>query len=147
MIGLSWLGHIICELVVSNSYLDFSLISIDSNYVSLPVKGVSVLWGLKNCRLLVVDSLPRTAIEHHVTNWWFKKKKKVLFSISDIKVPSHVQQVRDIRSFLSQEVHSSVKIIRVDVHKKLTPASVKEGQKLDVSVVNYVSSKSKAEPR
>ena len=75
MIGLSWLGCIICELVASNSYLDFSLISIDSNCISLPMREVLVSWG-QNCRLLVVDSLPRTANKHRVTNWWFKKKKK-----------------------------------------------------------------------
>ena len=40
-----------------------------------------------------------------------------------------------------------MKVIRVDVHEKLALASVKEGQELDVSVVNYVSPKSKAEPR
>jgi len=40
-----------------------------------------------------------------------------------------------------------VEIIRVDVHEKLALASVKEGQELNVSVVNYVSPESKAEPR
>ena len=68
----------------------------------------------------------------------------VPFSISDIKVPSHVQQVGDIQSCIRQEVHSSVKIVQVDVHEKLAPASVKEGQELDVSVVDYVSPESKA---
>ena len=38
------------------------------------MKEVFVSWGLKNCRLLVVDSLPQTAIEHCVINWWTKKK-------------------------------------------------------------------------
>jgi len=42
MIGLSELGCIICELVASNSYLDFFLISIDSNYVSPPMRGILV---------------------------------------------------------------------------------------------------------
>jgi len=74
MIGLSSLGCIICELVISNSYLDFSLISIDSNCISLPIRGILVSWG-KNCRLLVVDSLPQTVIEHCVINWWTKKKR------------------------------------------------------------------------
>ena len=40
-----------------------------------------------------------------------------------------------------------MKVIRVDVHEKLIPASVKKGQELNVSVVNYVSPESKAEPR
>jgi len=40
----------------------------------LPVIGQPGPWG--PCRLLVVDSLPRTAIEHHVINFWKKKKKK-----------------------------------------------------------------------
>jgi len=55
--------------------------------------------------------------------------------------------VRDIWSYIRQEVHSSVKVIGVDIHKKLTPASIEEEQELDVSVVNYVSPESKAEPR
>ena len=37
-----------------------------------------------------------------------------------------------------------MEIIRVDVHEKLAPASVKEGKELNVSVVNYVSPESKA---
>ena len=73
MISLSWLGCIICELVVSNSYLVFSLNSIDSNWVSMPMREVLVSWG-QNCRLLVVDSLPWTVIEYCVINWWSKKK-------------------------------------------------------------------------
>ena len=71
----------------------------------------------------------------------------VLFSISDIKVPSYVQQVRDVWSFIRQEVNSSVKIIWVDVYEKLTPASIEEEQELDISVINYVSPKSKVKPR
>ena len=76
-----------------------------------------------------------------------KKKRWVPFSISDIKVPSHVQQVGDIRSCIRQEVHSSVKIVQVNIHEKLALASVKEGKELNISVVNYVSPESKAEPR
>jgi len=52
--------------------------------------------------------------------------------------------VRDIRSCIRQEVHSSVKVIGVDIHEKLALASIKEGQELDVSVVHYVSPESKA---
>jgi len=42
MIGLSELGHVICRLVKSNLYLDFSLGSIVTDSVSLPMKGVLV---------------------------------------------------------------------------------------------------------
>jgi len=56
-----------------------------------------------------------------------KRDRWVLFSISDVKVLFHVQQVRDIWSFIRQEVDSSVEIIRVDVYEKLTPASIEEG--------------------
>ena len=40
-----------------------------------------------------------------------------------------------------------MKVIGVDIHAKLAPASVKEGKELNVSVVNYISPESKAEPR
>ena len=73
--------------------------------------------------------------------------EELIITISNVKVPSHVQQVGDIRSCIRQEVHSSVKVIGVDIHEKLALASVKEGKELDVSVVNYVSPESKAEPR
>jgi len=36
--------------------------------------GQSGPWG--PCRLLVVDSLPWTAIEHYIINFWTKKKRK-----------------------------------------------------------------------
>jgi len=52
--------------------------------------------------------------------------------------------VGDIWSCIRQEVHSSVKIVQVDVYEKLVPASVKEEQELDIFVVNYVSPKSKS---
>ena len=52
----------------------------------------------------------------------------------------------NIWSYIRQEVHSSVEIIRVDVYEKLALASVKEGKELDVSVVNYVSPESKLKP-
>jgi len=35
--------------------------------------GQSGPWG--SCRLLVVNSLPRTAIKHRIINFWTKKKK------------------------------------------------------------------------
>jgi len=55
--------------------------------------------------------------------------------------------VRDIWSCIRQEVNSSVKVIQVDVHEEFTLASIKEGQELNVPVVNYVSPESKAKPR
>jgi len=54
--------------------------------------------------------------------------------------------VRNIQSFIGQEVDSSVKIIQVDVHEKLASVPIEKGQKLDVPVVNYVSPESKAKP-
>ena len=42
MIGLFRFECIICELVTSNSYLDLSLITIDSNCISLSMRGVLV---------------------------------------------------------------------------------------------------------
>ena len=62
MIGFSILEYIICKLVTSNLYLDFSLIYVITSSVSLLVK-VSISLE-KHCRLLVVDNLPWTAIEH-----------------------------------------------------------------------------------
>ena len=55
--------------------------------------------------------------------------------------------VGDIWSFIKQEVDSSVKIIWVNVYEKLALASIKERQKLNIPVVDYVSLKSKAKPR
>ena len=52
---------------MSNLYLDFSLISTGSNYVSMLIKGVLVSWG-ENCRLLVVDSLLWTVIKYYIIN-------------------------------------------------------------------------------
>ena len=52
----------------------------------------------------------------------------------------------NIRSCIRQEVHSSVEIVQVDIHEKLVLASVKEGQELNVSIVNYVSPESKSKP-
>jgi len=40
-----------------------------------------------------------------------------------------------------------MKVIKVKIHKKLASAPVEKEQKLDISMVNYVSSKSKAKPR
>jgi len=37
-----------------------------------------------------------------------------------------------------------MRVIRVDIHKKLASASVEKGQKLNVSVVNYISPENKA---
>jgi len=37
-----------------------------------------------------------------------------------------------------------MKVIGVDIHKKLASASIKKEQKLDVSMVDYVSPESKA---
>ena len=56
---------------------------------------------------------------------------------------SHIQQVRDIQSFISQEVYSSIKTVRVDIFEKLTSVSIKEEQKLNISVVDYISFESK----
>jgi len=50
----------------------------------------------------------------------------------------YIQQVRDVQSFISQEVYSSIKTVRVDIHEKLTPVSIKEEQKLNISVVDYI---------
>ena len=50
----------------------------------------------------------------------------------------------NIRSCIRQEVHSSVEIVQVDIPEKLVLASVKEGQELNVSIVNYVSPESKS---
>jgi len=50
-----------------NLYLDFSLISIDSDRVfSTHEKNFCLL--RKNYRLLILDSLPQTVIEYHVIN-------------------------------------------------------------------------------
>ena len=40
-----------------------------------------------------------------------------------------------------------MEIVQVDVHEKLALASIKEGQELDVSVVNYISPETKLKPR
>ena len=50
------------------------------------------------------------------------------------------------RASSGQEINCSIKVIGVDIHKKLVSAPVKKEQKLNVSMVNYVSSKSKAKP-
>jgi len=73
--------------------------------------------------------------------WW---NRRVPFSISNIKVPTHVQQVGDVQSFSGQEIDCCTKVIRVDIHEELKSASVEKGQKLDVSMVDYVFPKSKA---
>jgi len=39
-----------------------------------------------------------------------------------------------------------MKVIRVDTHKKLASAPVEKGQKLNISMVNYVFPKSKVKP-
>jgi len=36
-----------------------------------------------------------------------------------------------------------VKIVGVDIHEELTPVSIEEEQKLNISVINYVLSESK----
>jgi len=66
----------------------------------------------------------------------------MLFGISDIQVPSYRYQVGNI---IGQEVHSSVKIVRVNIHEGLTSVSIEEEYKLNVSVVNYVLFESKTE--
>lgn len=51
------------------------------------------------------------------------RDRQVPFSISDIEVPSHIKQVgqvEDVKSFIKQEVHSSMKAVRVDIHEELT---------------------------
>ena len=40
-----------------------------------------------------------------------------------------------------------MKSVRVDIHEELTPTSIKEKQRLNVSVVDYVPSKSKVMTR
>lgn len=37
-----------------------------------------------------------------------------------------------------------MKVTWVDIHKKLASAPIEEGQKLDISAANYISSESKA---
>ena len=61
-----------------------------------------------------------------------------------MKSSSIQQVVGDVQSFIRQKVHSSMKIVRVNIYQKLISISIKEEQKLNVSVVNYVSSKSNA---
>ena len=70
--------------------------------------------------------------------------RRIPFNIFNIKVPIHVQQVGDVQSFSGQKVDCSIKVIWVDIYKKLEFAPIEKGQKLDVSVVDYVSSESKA---
>ena len=49
----------------------------------------------------------------------------------------YIQQSGNVQSFIRQEVHSSMKTVRVDIYKKLILASI-EWQRLNVCVVNYV---------
>ena len=75
MIDHSGLGCIICRLVTSNIFLDFSLISIATNSIFLSMKEISISWG-KNYKLLVIYSLPQNIIKYHVSNKFLNKKKK-----------------------------------------------------------------------
>jgi len=52
-------------MIISNIYLDFSLSSVVTNGFSLLIKRVSISLD-KNCRLLVINSLLQTAIEHYI---------------------------------------------------------------------------------
>ena len=69
--------------------------------------------------------------------------KRVLFNISNIKVFTHIQQVGNVQSFSSQKINCSMKIIWVNIHKKLVSPYIKERRKLDIPVVYYISPKSK----
>ena len=69
--------------------------------------------------------------------------RRVLFNISGIKVPTYVQQVRDVQSFSGQEIDCCMKVIWVDIYEELASAPVKEGKELDVPIVNYISPESK----
>ena len=70
--------------------------------------------------------------------------RRVLFNISDIKITIHVQQVGNVQGFPRQKIDCCMKVIWVDIYKELASAPVEKGQKLDVTMVNYVSSESKA---
>ena len=72
----SWTQH----MTISNIYLDLSLSSVVTNSLSLPMKRVFVSLD-KNCRLLVIDSLPQTAIKYHVISCFSRLDSNTILTL------------------------------------------------------------------